>query len=175
MPPPSYDHSDDGPPSPPSHGPHGGRRPRSPPPFVLQLLRAPLTINSIVALAMTFSAVGRHPHHHWNNGGCSGHASAFHGLGFLFLASALTNVISIHRFKKIMKRRRQMWRQGLTEEEIEANNPKRRGPPLVLSVIDLFLAAGFLGMFILTTMIARKAGAVSLSAAYANIGALVAL
>ena len=68
----------------------------------------------------------------------------------------------------------------MNEEERQARKLKfqemcKRMPSLFVSVADIFLAVGFCGMWVLTTLIAKREGKVELGVAYASIGALVAL
>lgn len=117
--------------------------------------------------------------------------AAFGFLAVLFAMSIGHNVLSVMRFHRIRREvfgesmcaARRRWRcEGgavLDEEERQAKVQKfremgRRMPSLFISMSDIMLATGFLGLYILTTLLANKEGKVELGVAYASIGALVA-
>ncbi|KAJ9654609.1 hypothetical protein H2198_006355 [Neophaeococcomyces mojaviensis] len=180
---------------PPPFGPFAGAgRPRGPPPFVVQILRAPLTLNNIIALAITMSVrrslkaealdAGRKPCMMTSD-------AAFSFLALIFAMSIGHNVLSVMRFHRIRREvfgesmcaARRRWKQRgeivLDEEEMKARMEKfremgKRLPSIFISTADLFLAMVFLGLFIWTTLLAKKWGKVELSVAYSSIGALVA-
>jgi len=177
----------------PSFGPRGGR-PRGPPPFVVQMLRAPLTLNNAIALAITISVHrSRQALNTSETKGCGfmrGDA-AFGVLAVLFAISIGHNILTVMRFHGIRREvfgesmcaARRRWRQQgeivLDEEEKQARVQKfkemgKRMPSLVISTGDVVLATGFLGLYILTTLLAKKEGKVELGVAYSSIGALVA-
>ena len=181
----------------PAYSPiEGGRRPRGPPPFIVQILRAPLTFNNIIALAITHSVyktrsvaiseVVSKPHP------CANHVTAVFGfLTILFALSIGHNILAVMRFHRIRRQvfgesmcaaRRRWKRQGCqpaTEEERQVRMSKfkemgKKMPSVFISTTDVMLAVGFLGMWVLTTLIAKKEGKVELGVAYASIGSLVA-
>lgn len=177
----------------PPFGPRGGR-PRGPPPFVVQILRAPLTLSNAIALAITVSV--RRSRQALNTDekmGCGfmrGDA-AFGILAVLFAVSIGHNILTVMRFHRIRKEvfgesmcaAPRRWReQGavvLDEEEKQERMQKfkemgKRMPSLFISTGDVVLATGFLGLYILTTLFAKKEGKVELGVAYSSIGALVA-
>lgn len=151
-------------------------------------------MNNAIALAITVSVhrsrqaleVGAKP-------GCGfmrGDA-AFGILAVLFAVSIGHNVLSVMRFHRIRREvfgesmcaARRRWRkQGevvLDEEERQARMQKfkemgKRMPSLIISISDVVLATGFLGLYVLTTLLAKKEQKVELGVAYSSIGALVA-
>lgn len=164
---------------------------------MLQLLRAPLTVNNIIALIITKSV----QHHrkllapeeeHPGKSPCGGArrtAHVFGLLGFLFIFSTIHNVLTVMRFHRIRRATfgestcaaRRRWRRGdMTEEERAECGQKlremgRKMPSLWISSADVILAVAFLGMWMLTTMVGLKEGKVELGVGYASVGALVAL
>lgn len=177
----------------PRFGPRG-ERPRGPPPFVVQMLRAPLTLNNAIALAITLSVHrSRRALHAGETMRCGfmrGDA-AFGILAVLFAISVGHNILTVMRFHRIRREvfgesmcaARRRWRQQgeivLDEEEKQARVQKfkemgKRMPSLIISTGDIVLATGFLGLYILTTLLAKKEGKVELGVAYSSIGALVA-
>lgn len=180
-----------------------GDRPRGPPPFVVQMLRAPLTLNNIIALAITYQLpalpsphssvdiqmIGHQPlkmcHNLFNRN------SAFSVLTFLFLASTIHNFLTIGRFHRIRREvfgesmcaaRRRWRREGgrvMDEEERRACQAKfgqmmKRMPSLFISGADILLALSFLGVYIWSTLLVKSIDNVTLGMGYATIGALVA-
>jgi len=117
--------------------------------------------------------------------------TAFSFLALIFAMSIGHNVLSVMRFHRIRREvfgesmcaARRRWKQRgeivLDEEEMKARMEKfremgKRLPSIFISTADLFLAMVFLGLFIWTTLLAKKWGKVELSVAYSSIGALVA-
>lgn len=117
--------------------------------------------------------------------------AAFGILAVLFAMSIGHNMLSVMRFRRIRREvfgesmcaARRRWRQQgeivLDEEERQARMQKfkemgNRMPSLFISLSDVMLAVGFLGLYILTTLLAKKEGKVELGVAYSSIGALVA-
>lgn len=172
-----------------------GSRPRGPPPFVAQLLRMPMTLNNLIALAITQSVyrnrkalLASDP----NTRPCAARVNGVFGiLTILFAASVFHNIMSVMRFHRIRREvfgesmcaARRRWRQQgeivLDEEERKARKEKftqmsKKMPSLPIALGDIVLAVGFLGMWLMTTLIAKKEGKVELGVAYASIGALVA-
>ncbi|KAK5949233.1 hypothetical protein OHC33_009774 [Knufia fluminis] len=177
----------------PRFGPHNGRS-RGPPPFIIQMLRAPLTLNNAISLAITVSVHrSRQALNAGEKTGCGfmrGDA-AFGILAVLFAMSIGHNMLSVMRFRRIRREvfgesmcaARRRWRQQgeivLDEEERQARMQKfkemgNRMPSLFIPLSDVMLAVGFLGLYILTTLLAKKEGKVELGVAYSSIGALVA-
>lgn len=168
---------------------------RGPPPFVAQLLRAPMILNNIIALAITQSVyrsrkalLASDP----NTKPCAARINGIFGiLTIVFAASVFHNLMAVMRFHRIRREvfgesmcaARRRWRQQgeivLDEEERKARMEKfkemgKRMPSLIISLADIILAVGFLGLWVLTTLIAKREGKVELGVAYASIGALVA-
>lgn len=180
----------------PSFGPFakGGRR--GPPPFIVQILRAPLTLNNIVALFITHSVYRSRAELladvDFATKPCAFRKNALFGvLALLFALSIGHNILTVMRFHRIRREvfgesmcaARRRWKQrgeiALDEEEMKARMEKfrqmgKRMPSLVISLADVVLAVGFLGMWILTTLMAKREGKVELGVAYSSIGALVA-
>jgi len=117
--------------------------------------------------------------------------AAFGFLAVLFAMSIGHNILTAMRFHRIRKEifgesmcaARRRWRQQgdivLDEGERQARMQKfkemgARMPSLSISMADIVLATGFLGLYILTTLLAKKEGKVELGVAYSSIGALVA-
>lgn len=111
----------------------------------------------------------------------------------MFAVSIVHNILTVMRFHRIRREvfgesmcaSRRRWRQQqrgeivLDDEERMARMQKfkemgKRMPSLFISSGDVLLAVGFLGMWVLTTLIAKKEGKIELGVAYASIGALVA-
>lgn len=178
-----------------------GGRPRGPPPFVVQMLRAPLSLNNIIAFFITVSAYRSRLASAalTETKTCMMRANSVFGvLVVVFAISMAHNIGCVMRFHKIRRevfggdrmcgmkrgwgRRRGQCGESapMDEEEMKNRMEKfeelvRRMPSLFISTVDVMLSVGFLGLYILTTLIAKKEGKVELGVAYASIGALVAL
>lgn len=181
-----------------------GDRPRGPPPFVVQMLRAPMTINNVIALAITYqlpalpsasSNVDIQMIGHERAKMCHSFLnrnSAFSVLAFLFLASTIHNFLTVGRFHRIRREvfgesicaaRRRWRREGrrvMDEAEKQAYWAKfgqmmKRLPSPFISGLDLLLALSFLGVYIWSTLLVQSLDTVTLGMGYATIGALVAL
>lgn len=160
-----------------------------------QLLRMPMTISNLIALAITQSVyrsrkalLASDP----NTKPCAARINGVFGiLTLLFAASVFHNLMSVMRFHRIRREvfgesmcaARRRWRQQgeiiLDEEERKARMEKfkqmsKKMPSLPIALGDITLAVGFLGMWLMTTLIAKREGKVELGVAYASIGALVA-
>jgi hypothetical protein len=182
-------------------GPRGKCHRRGAGPMV-QLLRAPLTLNNIIALFITYnvysdrSALADHTAQKQGMR-CFSHRpeALFGALTMFFAISLFHNVLTVGRFHRIRRQvfgegicaAHKRWRHraeagevGVSEEEREAWRAKfkevaKKLPSLPIAVADTVLAMHFLGLYILTTLMAKREGKVELGAAYASIGALVAL
>ena len=113
-------------------------------------------------------------------------------LGFLFVASTIHNVLTGMRMRRIgrqvfgespcaaRRRRRQQSASGVVDEEqtqewhVKIEQIRQRTPSLIISITDVVFATLFLGLYILTTLMAQQEAKVELGVAYASIGALVA-
>lgn len=158
------------------------------------MLRAPLTLNNAIALAITISVHrDRRSVALSENTGCSfmrGDA-VFGFLGILFAMSIVHNIVTVVHFRRIRREvfgesicaARKRWRQrgqiALGEEEMQERMRKfkemgKRMPSFFISMGDILLATSFLGLYILTTLLAKREQKVELGVAYSSIGALVA-
>ncbi|ORY60255.1 uncharacterized protein BCR38DRAFT_444413 [Pseudomassariella vexata] len=170
-------------------GPH-------PPSAMLQFLRGPLTLNNMIALAISYSvyrsrqvltaaaaaALGEKP-------GCqmSRPESLFGLLAFLFATSLVYNFVAlfhVHRLNKHVYEhlggQGSCARRGaLTDVERAALRRRyqlmmKARSSLFVAVADVVLGLMFLGIYVLTTLQAKREVRVELGVAYASIGALVA-
>jgi hypothetical protein len=170
--------------------------------FAVQILRAPLTLNNIVALAITHSAHRTRQAAIRASGASAGALepgcdylrtdATFGILAMLFAVSLVHNLFTVLRFHRIRRQvfgesmctSRRRWRQrrtaGMDESEqaewkLKFKEVINRLPSLFISVSDIIIALNFLGLYILTTLLAKKEEKIELGVAYASIGALVAL
>lgn len=151
-------------------------------------------MNNAIALAITISVHrSRRAVALAEKAGCSFMRTdaAFGALAVLFALSIAHNILNVMRFHRIRREvfgesmcaARRRWRQhgeiALDDESRKATMLKfkemgKRMPNLFISAADVVLATGFLGLWILTTLIAKKEQKVELGVAYSSIGALVA-
>ena len=118
--------------------------------------------------------------------------SIFGVLAIFFAISTGHNILTVTRFHRIRRQvfgdsvcsARRRWQErkhiSLSEEDVAARKNQfaemfRRMPNLFISIVDVVLSTGFLGLYIITTLIAKAEEKVELGVAYASIGALVAL
>lgn len=154
-----------------------------------------MTLNNLIALYITQDVyrsrkalLAADP----NTKPCAARVNGVFGLlAIIFAASVFHNIMTVMRFHRIRREvfgesmcaARRRWRQQgeivLDEEERKARMEKfkqmgKRMPSLIIALGDIILAVGFLGMWLMTTLIAKREGKVELGVAYASIGALVA-
>lgn len=161
---------------------------------VVQLMRAPLTLNNVIALVITISIHRACQESSLQDQPCSlmNTKSIFGVLAIFFAISTGHNILTVTRFHRIRRQvfgdsvcsARRRWQErkhiSLSEEDVAARKNQfaemfRRMPNLFISIVDVVLSTGFLGLYIITTLIAKAEEKVELGVAYASIGALVAL
>lgn len=167
---------------------------RGPPPFIVQLLRAPLTLNNAIALAITIPVHRARQVTYFNQQSCSwtNSKSIFGMLAILYALSIGHNILTVLRFHRIRREvfgesicaSRRRWRNkgaiSLNDEDCAMRRMKfeemaQRMPSLLVAIPDIVLALAFLGLYIITTLIATMEGKIELGVAYSSIGSLVAL